>query len=227
MGATMLNRNNAAEFRTRLAQVSQDTVGRWGKLNQRGMLAHLQRSFEISLGEIPVPDNSNFFSRTVLRWLIFHVLPWPKGKVKSPNIYTPEPEGDIDEIRGKVLNGMERFLDAAGSQLGAQQSASLLSNVHFTLGTVYLNQEEYGDAIDEFEEALESAPTDAVAYLRLGMAYARDDEAEDAMEALARAVFLNGPDQARDLLEQIYEAANENLTGLDAFVQNQGEEIGR
>ena len=146
----------------------------------------------------------------------------------------PENEGEreehfesAEEYAERALDVLERFLDAAGSQLGAQQSASLLSNVHFTLGTVYLNQEEYGDAIDEFEEALESTPTDAVAYLRLGMAYARDEEAEDAMEALARAVFLNGPDQARDLLEQIYEATNENLTGLDAFVQNQGEEIGR
>lgn len=132
-----------------------------------------------------------------------------------------------EEYAEQALDVLGRFLDAEGGQFGAEQRANLLSNVHFTLGTVYLNQEEWGDAIDEFEEALESAPTDAVAYLRLGMAYARDDEAEDAMEALARAVFLNGPDQARDLLEQIYEARNANLTGLDVFIQSQGEEISR
>ena len=59
------------------------------------------------------------------------------------------------------------------------------------------------------------------------MAYARDEEAEDAMEALARSVYLNGPEHARELLEQIYEVRNDDLTGIDAFIQSQGEEISR
>jgi tetratricopeptide (TPR) repeat protein len=132
-----------------------------------------------------------------------------------------------EEYAEQALDVLENFLEAAGAQLGAQQRAALLSGAHFALGTVYLNQEEWGDAQDEFEEALESVPTDAIAYLRLGMAYARDDEAEDALEALARSVFLNGPDQARELLEQIYEVRNDDLTGMDAFIQSQGAEISR
>ena len=132
-----------------------------------------------------------------------------------------------EEYAEQALDVLERYLDAAGAQIGAQQRAGLLSGAHFTLGTVYLNQEEWGDAQDEFEEALESVATDAVAYLRLGMAYARDEEAEDAMEALARSIFLDGPDQARELLEQIYEARNDDLTGMEAFIQSQGEELNR
>ena len=132
-----------------------------------------------------------------------------------------------EEYAKQALDALENFLEAAGAQVGAQQRADLLSGAHFTLGTVYLNQEEWGDAQDEFEEALESVPTDANTYLRLGMAYARDDEAEDAMEALARSVFLNGPDQARELLEQIYQVRNNDLTGMDAFIQSQGAEISR
>ena len=132
-----------------------------------------------------------------------------------------------EDYAEQALETLENFLDAVGDQIGEAQRANLLSGAHFTLGTVYLNQEEWGDAQDEFEEALESVPTDAVAYLRLGMAYARDEEAEDAMEALARSVFFNGPDQARDLLEQIYETRNDDLTGIDAFIQSQGEEISR
>ena len=132
-----------------------------------------------------------------------------------------------EEYAEQALDVLEHFLDTAGGQIGAEQRADLLSGAHVTLGTVYLNQEEWGDAQDEFEEALESVPTDAVAYLRLGMAYARDEEAEDAMEALARSIFLNGPDQARELLEQIYEARNDGLTGMEAFIQSQGEELNR
>ena len=132
-----------------------------------------------------------------------------------------------EEYADQALDVLERFLDAAGAQMGAEQRANLLSGAHFTLGTVYFNQEEWGDAQDEFEEALELVPTDAVAYLRLGMAYARDEEAEDAMEALARSIFLNGPPQARELLEQIYEVRNDDLTGLEAYIQSQGAELNR
>ncbi len=129
MGVKLLTRDNAPHFRTRLEKISPETNRRWGKLDQRGMLAHLHRSFEISLGDIPVPDNSNIFTRTVLRWLIFHVLPWPKGKVKSPDIYTPEPEGEIDAIRARVLEGMERFLDAADKDPGRTGNHPLVGPV--------------------------------------------------------------------------------------------------
>ncbi len=132
-----------------------------------------------------------------------------------------------EEYAEEALEVLENFLDAAGGQIGADQRANLLSGAYFTLGTVFLNQEEWGDAQDSFEDSLELVPTDAVAHLRLGMAYARDEEAEDAMESLARSVYLNGPEQAREMLEQIYETRNDDLTGLDAFVQSQGEEIGR
>lgn len=129
------------------------------------------------------------------------------------------------EYGQKALEVLESFLEAAGGQIGPQQRAGLLSGAHMTLGTIYLNQEEWNDAQDEFEEALESSPSDATAYLRLGMAYARDEDVDGALESLARSVYLNGPAQARDLLEQIYEAANGDLTGLDAFIQEQGAEI--
>ena len=132
-----------------------------------------------------------------------------------------------EEYADQALDVLERFLDVAGDQMGAQQSANLLSSAHFTLGTVYFHQEEWGDAQDEFEEALELVPTNAVAYLRLGMAYVQDEEPEDAMEALARSIFLDGSDQARELLEQIYEIRNDGLTGIEAFIQSQGAEINR
>ena len=132
-----------------------------------------------------------------------------------------------EDYANQALDALEMFMEGPGAQIGAQQKADLLSGAHFTLGTVYMHQEEWGDAQDEFEEALESVPTDPNTYLRLGMAYARDEEAEDAMEALARAIFLNGPPQARELLEQIYMARNDDLTGMEAFIQSQGAEINR
>ena len=134
-----------------------------------------------------------------------------------------------EEYSEDAIRSLERFLDGpAGAQIGAAQRADLLSGVHSTLGLVYLHQEEFGNAQDEYENALEALPNDPVAYFRLGEAYTNDDEIDDALEALARSVYLKGVTEvgARELLERIYQIKNGSLDDLDQFIQSEGEKIG-
>lgn len=149
----------------------------------------------------------------------------------------PPEEGDAraehldraEEHAENAIDMLDRFLDGpAGAGIGDAQAATLRSSVHSTLGLIYLHQEEFGDARDEYETALEAAPDDPIAWFRLGFAYAQDDEADDAMEALARSVSLGGvtESEARDLLERIYEAENGSLDRLDAFIAEEAGRIG-
>lgn len=149
----------------------------------------------------------------------------------------PPEEGDArerhleraEEHAENAIEMLERFLDGpAGAGMDAGQADALRSSVHSTLGLIYLHQEEFGDAQDEYETALDAVPADPIAYFRLGFAYAQDDEADDAMEALARSVSLGGvtASEARGLLERIYEAENGSLDGLDAFIEEEGGRIG-
>ena len=50
------------------------------------MVCHLADGFRVSLGEIPSTVKPSPFSFPPVRWLVIHVMPWPKGKIPT----TPE-----------------------------------------------------------------------------------------------------------------------------------------
>jgi hypothetical protein len=71
---------------TRLDGLAADTPSRWGKFTCPGMLAHLNDSLRMSLGELtPAPKHLpiRFFP---LKQLIIYVLPFPKGAPTAPEL---------------------------------------------------------------------------------------------------------------------------------------------
>ena len=121
-----------------------------------------------------------------------------------------------------IVNGPD------SAQMSPGQKGELLSAVHSTLGLVYLNQDEFGDAQTEYQTALEAKGDDPVAYFRLGLAYAQDNKTEEAMESLARSTFLKGvtEGQARDILTQMWESLERTPEAMEEFIQEEGGKIG-
>lgn len=111
--ARLLDRALAAEFESRIRKLAVDTPRRWGTLDARSMLAHLTRSFEISLGEVQAPDQSIPVLRHLIAFMAFRLLPIPRGRIKVPEIFTPRPELDFEAERRRCLNGLARFMGAA------------------------------------------------------------------------------------------------------------------
>jgi hypothetical protein len=73
------------ELLDRLNKLTPESKAAWGRMSVEQMLSHLVQS-----GELPftasVPDVSNWFSRTVMKPLVLHVLPIPKEVKTSPEI---------------------------------------------------------------------------------------------------------------------------------------------
>jgi hypothetical protein len=106
---------NLDYFTDRINSITVETERLWGTMSAPKMLRHLRLAFEGSLGEMEAQDRSNFLTRTVLRYIVFHLWTnWPKGRIKVPANLTPEPEGDLDFERGKLLTAADRFLAALG-----------------------------------------------------------------------------------------------------------------
>lgn len=83
----------------------------WGSLTPIGMMRHIRFIVEVSLGNETVPDKSTFLTRTVLKYLFFHVMTnWPRGKIKAPENYTPEAEGSFTEERDALIEALTRFV---------------------------------------------------------------------------------------------------------------------
>jgi hypothetical protein len=99
-----------ADIHGRVAKLRPDSVRKWGKLEPVGMVCHMARVMEISLGDHPVEDRSNFITRSrLVRWLVLETLPWPKGRIKAPSFFTPAPEGELEDELKALLAAMERF----------------------------------------------------------------------------------------------------------------------
>lgn len=118
MGFAHLTRPNLEIFRRRVAAVEAHSVRHWGTLEPAQMLAHLRGAVEISLGDVAVKDGSNIFGRTIGCALVFRVLPWPKGKIKAPEVFFPQADADIAVERQRLEAVVERFVTDAEREPG-------------------------------------------------------------------------------------------------------------
>jgi hypothetical protein len=116
MPAEQLTQTTAPQFEAMMDALEPNTRPRWGSLDAHGLLAHLRRTFEISMEEIEVEDLSNFLTRSPLFWrLVFEWMPWPKGKIKAPDYFTPASQVDFETERQAAKQALRRFLEAADS----------------------------------------------------------------------------------------------------------------
>lgn len=121
------------------------------------------------------------------------------------------------------------MLSARAAVLPPDQKANLMSSAHSTMGLIYLNQKKFGDSQKEYLTSITHRKDDPVAWFRLGLAYAQEKPAkvDDAMQALAKSVFLKGvtENQAKDILTQLYQQQKKSLDGLDQYIKDAGAKI--
>ena len=78
-------------------------------------------------------------------------------------------------------------------------------------GQLYLEREEYQNAISSFSTAVEKNPDYAESHYYLGRAYYKADMLEEAAEELRQTLHINDKfPEARDLLDKIEAELNNN-----------------
>ncbi len=114
-----------------------------------------------------------------------------------------------------------------GAQMDPEQKSMMVSSAYQTLGLVYLNQKQYGNSQKEYIAAITARKVDPIPYFRLGLAYANENKLDQAMDSLAKSVFLKGPTlpQAKQILEDLYKNKNKSLEGIDQFIAKAGQTI--
>ena len=68
----------------RLRSLEPDAPARWGTMNAPRMVCHLGDQMYGALGRSSFPTHPGILRWAPMRWLLIHVLPWPKGKVQGP-----------------------------------------------------------------------------------------------------------------------------------------------
>lgn len=75
------------EIVDRISHLRPDLKRRWGKMNARQMVAHLNDSFISVMGEKHVPIDPNFRWRGVVKWCALYLpTPWPPGVPTRPEL---------------------------------------------------------------------------------------------------------------------------------------------
>lgn len=124
-----------------------------------------------------------------------------------------------------AADGVDLFLLRSG--LGEEQQAAVLAQLYSTMGMADAQLGDWRTAIAAYQAAIDADPMRPDFHYMLGFAGANAQDIDIALPAFARAHFLAPQlSEVRAGLEQLYQAKNGTLDGLDEYVQTQGETLG-
>ena len=108
-----LNSQGKADILARLSKLRPDSQRQWGKMTPNQMMCHLTDSFVSMMGGKEVSSASNFFTRSVVKWIALKAsFPWPHGVKTRPEndqeIGGTPPE-DFERDRQKLILAIEQF----------------------------------------------------------------------------------------------------------------------
>lgn len=124
--ALYMDRAVAGGFKARISRLTPQSRRQFGTMTLPEMLAHLEQSFKITLGEVRATDESNWLIRNVLGPVVFRWLPWPKGRLKSKDIMLVPPHGEVEELKQRLLDYIDRFVDVYEREPGRSAISPLL-----------------------------------------------------------------------------------------------------
>jgi hypothetical protein len=86
VAATMWDSALRASFVERSTKLTPETKPAWGKLTASAMVAHLNDSYRMCLGELTVEQRSGLLRYTPIKQLIIYILPFPKSVPTAPEL---------------------------------------------------------------------------------------------------------------------------------------------
>ena len=86
MAASMWDPSLRAQLRERAQKLTPESKARWGKFHVSGMLAHLNDSYRMALGELIIPSRHLPLRYTPIKQLVIYMLPFPKSAPTSPQL---------------------------------------------------------------------------------------------------------------------------------------------
>lgn len=75
-----------ASLADRIARLTAEAKPAWGKLNAAGMVAHLNDSYRMALGDLKIAPRNTPFRYPPLQQLLVYVLPMPRNVPTAPEL---------------------------------------------------------------------------------------------------------------------------------------------
>ena len=79
MAASMWDPAVRSSFVDRARRLTPDSKAQWGKFSVSGMMAHLNDSYRMVLGELIIPSKNLPLRYTPIKQLVIYALPFPRS----------------------------------------------------------------------------------------------------------------------------------------------------
>lgn len=102
-----------AEINNRIAQLSANSVRKWGTMSVSQMLKHMEIAFSVPIKKINLPKDKLyiFSANPIARTLLIDILPWPKNMITAKDfIVTTDP--NFETAKTELLTTYSEFLNA-------------------------------------------------------------------------------------------------------------------
>lgn len=116
MAETIFDPAARAALVARIDRLDATSPARWGKFTAPRMVSHLISAVRIALGEESCKDRPSFLSNRVVRHLVIHVLPFPKGAPTAREMLSRAPETwsvDIAALKSLIERAAANGRDGA------------------------------------------------------------------------------------------------------------------
>lgn len=117
MARTIFDPTSRNQLLDRLTHLRPDSARRWGRMTPNEMMCHLEDSMRVATGESTARPRKSMMSNPLLRTLIVHYIPWPKGKAQTvPEMLATRPsefEADRQRLSEWLRKAGERGPNAA------------------------------------------------------------------------------------------------------------------
>lgn len=109
MAASIWDPAVRSSFAARATTLTADTTPGWGKFSAAGMMAHLNDSYRMCIGELKVPSKNLPLRYTPIKQLVIYVLPFPKGAPTAPALLARCSTAVLEDERTALLSMLDRL----------------------------------------------------------------------------------------------------------------------
>ena len=88
---SLFDQREREELRRRMESIRPDAPPLWGKMNAGQMLAHVNASLAMALGDLPTKPKRTPIANPLARWLLIYKLKWPPGTPTAPELLGTAP----------------------------------------------------------------------------------------------------------------------------------------
>ena len=129
MAASIWDPTVRAQVADRARKLTTDSKPQWGKFTVSGMVAHLNDSYRMALGELIVPSKNLPPRFTPIKQLVIYVLPFPKGAPTAPQLLKRCDGASLVDEQQELMKMLDKLSAVkAGDQLQEHPAFGVLTH---------------------------------------------------------------------------------------------------